>query len=52
MTELLSVKKLGGGGYISLAYAYPQRRSGVTLSTGHYYTKDSTQEVSAQSVKK
>ena len=38
--------------YPKLSYAIPKgRRSGFTLGTGLYYTKDSSEKVSAQSVK-
>ena len=55
MTELLLVKKFEGGGrgYISLAYAIPKGDQVLHCQlTGLFYTKDSPQEVSAQSVKK
>ena len=38
--------------YPKLSYAIPKgRRSGFTLGTGLYHTKDSSEKVSAQSVR-
>ena len=49
---LAEILVVGKQVYPKLSYAIPKgRRSGFTLGTGLYHTKDSSEKVSAQSVK-